>query len=298
MSANRTNSDAASIQTVPVSTDAPHDQNVLVYQASKKAYVPTASPPGTGDIKADGSVPFTGDQSMGGHKLTNLADATNPLDAVNLEVVQANFDIPTGKAGPAAAMGVSARGIRSDATIPIAFGSDALGDLPVRAASAYARLAIGSTGQALIVSGGTAIWGGVAAAGIASGAVTFAKLDASALSVISDPPAASTGDVVIDATASPRADYYMAPAGDQTFDPTAASVSQAIRITKTSTSTHKLTIKVGAGASVAGFTIKQAATINTNFDLPGSATNSATATSQWSLQIDLPNKTIWVSPPA
>jgi hypothetical protein len=37
-----------------------------------------------GDIKADGTVPFTADQSMGGFKLTNVGNATNSLDAVSL----------------------------------------------------------------------------------------------------------------------------------------------------------------------------------------------------------------------
>ena len=34
-------------------------------------------------IQADGGQDFTGDQSMGSHKLTNLADGTNPADAVS-----------------------------------------------------------------------------------------------------------------------------------------------------------------------------------------------------------------------
>ena len=34
-------------------------------------------------IQADGGQDFTADQSMGGFKLTNLADGTNPADAVS-----------------------------------------------------------------------------------------------------------------------------------------------------------------------------------------------------------------------
>jgi len=39
-------------------------------------------------IAADGSVDFTGNQSMGGNKLTNMAQASNPQDAVNLSQLQ------------------------------------------------------------------------------------------------------------------------------------------------------------------------------------------------------------------
>ncbi len=38
-------------------------------------------------IQRDGSVDFTGDQSMGGNKATNAANATNPLDLVNLDTL-------------------------------------------------------------------------------------------------------------------------------------------------------------------------------------------------------------------
>jgi hypothetical protein len=44
---------------------------------------------GGGDIKSDGTVAFTGNQSMGNNKLTGLADATAATDAVNLQTVQA-----------------------------------------------------------------------------------------------------------------------------------------------------------------------------------------------------------------
>src|SRR6056297_3430412 len=39
-------------------------------------------------IKADGSVTYTGDQDMGGNNLTNMAQASNPADAVTLSQLQ------------------------------------------------------------------------------------------------------------------------------------------------------------------------------------------------------------------
>lgn len=39
-------------------------------------------PPETGDVKADGSVPMTGDLNMGGHRITNVSAPTQPTDAV------------------------------------------------------------------------------------------------------------------------------------------------------------------------------------------------------------------------
>jgi hypothetical protein len=42
-------------------------------------------------VKKDGSVVYTGDQSMGGFKLTSVGDAVNPDDAVNLHTLQAKL---------------------------------------------------------------------------------------------------------------------------------------------------------------------------------------------------------------
>jgi len=42
-----------------------------------------------GDIRADGTVPFAANESMGGFKLTALADAVAATDAMNLQSVQA-----------------------------------------------------------------------------------------------------------------------------------------------------------------------------------------------------------------
>lgn len=53
------------------------------------------TPPETGDVKADGSVPMTGDLNMGGHKITNLGAPTNANDAVrqaDLKVVSDEVD--------------------------------------------------------------------------------------------------------------------------------------------------------------------------------------------------------------
>lgn len=60
---------------------------------------------GTGDIKSDGSVPFAADESMGGHKITNLATPTLSTDAANKSYVD-------GLTAPAP---VSARVYRSSA---------------------------------------------------------------------------------------------------------------------------------------------------------------------------------------
>lgn len=50
-------------------------------------------------IKKDGSVAFTGDQSMGSNKLTNLADGTTATDAVNLGQLDAASALKVDKAG-------------------------------------------------------------------------------------------------------------------------------------------------------------------------------------------------------
>lgn len=52
--------------------------------------IPTANlADGANFLKRDGSVPLTADWALGNFKLTSLADATNPQDAVNLRTAQA-----------------------------------------------------------------------------------------------------------------------------------------------------------------------------------------------------------------
>lgn len=66
---------------------------VVGFDAEGNAIAQT--PPETGDVKADGSVPMTGDLNMGGHKITNLGAPTNPNDAVrqaDLKVVSDEVD--------------------------------------------------------------------------------------------------------------------------------------------------------------------------------------------------------------
>lgn len=49
-------------------------------------------PPETGDVKADGSVPMTGDLNMGGHRITNVSAPTQPTDAVRQSDLKAVSD--------------------------------------------------------------------------------------------------------------------------------------------------------------------------------------------------------------
>ena len=49
-------------------------------------------PPETGDVKADGSVPMTGDLNMGGHRITNVRAPTQPTDAVRQSDLKAVSD--------------------------------------------------------------------------------------------------------------------------------------------------------------------------------------------------------------
>lgn len=66
---------------------------VVGFDAEGNAIAQT--PPETGDVKADGSVPMTGDLNMGGHKITNLGAPTNANDAVrqaDLKVVSDEVD--------------------------------------------------------------------------------------------------------------------------------------------------------------------------------------------------------------
>lgn len=252
MSANRTNSDAATIQTFPVLPNTPTDGQVLMYNAVKGSWLP--------------GLPT---------------------------IPSADFAIPTGGAGPAAVEGVLLTAIRSDATIPLKFTSEARGDTIARGASAWNRVAIGSVGTVWVSDGTDPSWGTVGTAGLTALGVTFAKLALSAQSQITDPAAASTGNVTIDATSNPRPLYYMAPAGNQTFDPTAATVSQTVTIIKTTTSTNKITLP-----ATAAWTYQPAGASNTAFDLPGTATNSATANHIFWLCVDVPNKIVYVSPAA
>lgn len=53
---------------------------VVGFDAEGNAIAQT--PPETGDVKADGSVPMTGDLNMGGHRITNVSAPTQPTDAV------------------------------------------------------------------------------------------------------------------------------------------------------------------------------------------------------------------------
>lgn len=135
----------------------------------------------------------------------------------------------------------------------------------------------------ITISGGT---------GLTGGGDLSANRTLTPVATITDPPAASTGNVTIDATSTPRFDYYMAPAGNQTFDPTAATVSQRVTITKTTTSTNKITLP----ATALWTYFPSPGTAATALDLPQSATNSATANHQWTLTIDVPNKTVYVAP--
>lgn len=66
---------------------------VVGFDAEGNAIAQT--PPETGDVKADGSVPMTGDLNMGGHKITNLGAPTNANDAVrqaDLKIVSDEVD--------------------------------------------------------------------------------------------------------------------------------------------------------------------------------------------------------------
>lgn len=53
---------------------------VVGFDAEGNAIAQT--PPEMGDVKADGSVPMTGDLNMGGHRITNVSAPTQPTDAV------------------------------------------------------------------------------------------------------------------------------------------------------------------------------------------------------------------------
>ena len=67
-------------------TQSPLDNSTkIATTAYVDAAVAAASP--SGYIKADGTVPFTADQSMGGFKLTNVATPTSGTDAVNKNYV-------------------------------------------------------------------------------------------------------------------------------------------------------------------------------------------------------------------
>lgn len=71
----------------------------LIYFNTGTPAVPAWTPLSeTGVIKADGSVPFAGPQSMGGNFLQNLADPVNPQDAATRAFVLANGFTSSSKA--------------------------------------------------------------------------------------------------------------------------------------------------------------------------------------------------------
>ncbi len=79
----------------PVKTDANGYVNPLINVSALNSLLDHGALTGLGDddhtiyIKANGTRAFTGAQSMGGFKLTNLADPTAGTDAVNLQTLQA-----------------------------------------------------------------------------------------------------------------------------------------------------------------------------------------------------------------
>jgi hypothetical protein len=65
------------------------DGTITLAKLASGYSIPTANlADGATFVRAGGTVAFTADQSVGGFKLTNLADATNPQDAMNLRSVQ------------------------------------------------------------------------------------------------------------------------------------------------------------------------------------------------------------------
>lgn len=81
--------DASAIATSTVRTVTMPNTNVDLGQIATNASNISTKAEDSVVIKKDGSVAFTGDQSMGSKKLTNLADGTASTDAANLGQVQA-----------------------------------------------------------------------------------------------------------------------------------------------------------------------------------------------------------------
>ena len=105
--------------------------------AANKAYVDNAvSGTGSGDFKADGSIPATGDFNMASHKITALAEPTTTTDAATKQYVDSS--ITTAGDGK---------------FLPLT-GGELRGDIKIKTPDNAAIVVEGISGAGMVVSGG------------------------------------------------------------------------------------------------------------------------------------------------
>lgn len=176
----------------------------------------------------------------------------------------------TATAGPASAAGAAITALRSDATIPIAFGGDTQGDLPVRGAAAYERLVAVATGRVL-QSGGV---GALPAWGLPGPAIavpnTFASADFNISTLTSPTLIGQTTTAAVNLT----------NANSLTFDIMCVVV-------KTNAGTNGITLKCPVGWNING------GTVSTDLLLPSS---NGAIQGIWWIHTDIAGLTLHVHP--
>jgi hypothetical protein len=177
----------------------------------------------------------------------------------------------TATAGPASAAGAATTALRSDATIPLSFVGDVQGDLAVRGAAAYQRLAAVAAGYVLQSAGvgQLPVWGlpGPTIATPQNLNASFSMTTVTSPTVISDP---SAGNISVSGADSLTVDIYF-------------------NLIKTNAATtNKITVVCPVGWKI------NLGTVSTNFDLPLSATTGTQAF--YTIHTDIANLRIWAHP--
>jgi hypothetical protein len=193
---------------------------------------------------------------------------TSTLNAAAWVALPMNF-ANTATAGPAAAAGSAITALRSDVTIPIAFGGDTQGDLTVRGAAAYQRLAAAATGRVLTSAG--------------VGQLPTWALPGPAVA----PPNSFAADFAVTSVTAPQ--VKVTTAGGVVNISGADSLTYDIKfdLLKTNTGTNKITAKCPVGWTING------GTVSTDSDLTGS---NAAAKGFYQYHTDIANLAIFVHP--
>lgn len=206
---------------------------------------------GTGDIKADGTVPFTADMSMGSHKITNVTDPTANQHAATKKYV--DDSITASASGSVTSVAISVPPELSAAGSPITTA----GTFTISKTSQTAN-----TVAAGPASGGAATWGfralqaadipSLAASKITSGTLAVARGGTNSGTALTNKQVmVSSGGAIVEAGAMTNGQILIGNTGNA---PTIATLTAGSNVTITN-SAGGITIAAtggGGGGSVAG----------------------------------------------